>query len=96
MLMNWIDPQTGWRIMLHNAERAQDCFNDRDDFVRAYVLRRQQWVAAFRADSLGQAFDEASLSRLGRITGVLSGDAVRQRREMSWCPRAGSNCQPSP
>ncbi|MGC5701277.1 DUF1266 domain-containing protein [Pseudomonas sp. NFXW11] len=64
MLMNWIEPETGWRILLLNAQRAQDCFDGWEAFGRAFMLGRQQWVGAFRADSLGKAFNEASLSRL--------------------------------
>ncbi|MEN5090089.1 DUF1266 domain-containing protein [Pseudomonas protegens] len=64
MLMGWIDTESGWRIMLLNAQRAQDCFSDWEDFGRAFMLGRNQWIAAFRADSLGEVFNEASLSRL--------------------------------
>lgn len=64
MLMNWLEPEAGWRIMLLNAQRAQDCFNGWEDFGRAFMRGRQQWVAAFRADSLGKPFDEANLNRL--------------------------------
>lgn len=64
MLMGWIDTECGWRIMLLNAQRAQDCFNDWEDFGRAFMQGRAQWVAAFRADSLGKAFNETNLSQL--------------------------------
>lgn len=64
MLMGWIDTESGWRIMLLNAQRAQDCFSDWEDFGRAFMLGRSQWIAAFRADSLGEVFNETSLSRL--------------------------------
>nr|BFD43742.1 DUF1266 domain-containing protein [Pseudomonas sp. FFPRI_1] len=64
MLMGWVEPEIGWRVMLLNAQRAQDCFNSWEDFGRAFMLGRQQWVAAFRADALGKQFDEASLERL--------------------------------
>ncbi|AQT11438.1 DUF1266 domain-containing protein [Pseudomonas protegens] len=64
MLMSWLEPETGWRIMLLNAQRAQDCFNDWEDFGKAFMLGRQQWIAAFRADSLGTSFNEAKLSQL--------------------------------
>ncbi|MDP9527194.1 DUF1266 domain-containing protein [Pseudomonas protegens] len=64
MLMGWIETESGWRILLLNAQRAQDCFNDWEDFGKAFMLGRSQWVVAFRADSLGQAFNEASLGRL--------------------------------
>ena len=64
MLMGWIDTESGWRIMLLNAQRAQDCFSDWEDFGRAFMLGRNQWIAAFRADSLGEVFNETSLNRL--------------------------------
>ncbi|UCZ84022.1 DUF1266 domain-containing protein [Pseudomonas sp. L5B5] len=64
MLMGWLEAESGWRIMLLNAQRAQDCFADWEDFGRAFMRGRQQWVAAFRADALGQSFNEDTLSRL--------------------------------
>nr|WP_241022249.1 DUF1266 domain-containing protein [Burkholderia sp. Ac-20353] len=33
-----------------NAQRAQDCFGSWEDFSRAFVAGRRQWVAGFRAD----------------------------------------------
>ncbi|NBF02712.1 DUF1266 domain-containing protein [Pseudomonas sp. Fl5BN2] len=87
MLMNWIEPETGWRIMLLNAQRARDCFNSWEDFGKAYMLGRQQWVAAFRADSLGEAFDEASLNRLlAPGSGVWAG--VAWQGLPAFCPVA--------
>lgn len=63
MLMEWTDELAAWRMLLLNAQRAQDCFANWEEFGRAFVAGRRQWVAGFRADSLGASFDEASLQR---------------------------------
>jgi len=64
MLMKWIEPMTAWRVLLLNAQRAQDCFDGWEDFGQAFIVGRRQWVAAFRADSLGAVFNDASLGQL--------------------------------
>lgn len=63
MLMGWTEPDTAWRVLLLNAQRAQDCFDSWTDFGRAYIAGRKQWVAGFRADPFGKAFDDATLQR---------------------------------
>ncbi|KWN18467.1 hypothetical protein WM21_06705 [Burkholderia ubonensis] len=63
MLMGWADPDSAWRVLLLNAQRAQDCFDGWDDFGRAFIAGRRQWVAGFRADPFGKAFDDAALRR---------------------------------
>ncbi|WP_367189508.1 DUF1266 domain-containing protein [Burkholderia sp. Ed8] len=63
MLMGWAEPDVAWRVLLLNAQRAQDCFDGWEDFGRAYVAGRKQWVTAFRADPLGRAVDEAAVQR---------------------------------
>ncbi|UQS16645.1 DUF1266 domain-containing protein [Pseudomonas sp. HS6] len=64
LLMRWLEPDIGWRVLLLNAQRAQDCFDSWEDFGKAYQLGREQWVAAFRVDSLGEAFHEQHLRQL--------------------------------
>ena len=64
MLMKWLEPDAAWRVLLLNAQRAQDCFTGWEDFGRAYLAGRRQWVARFRADALGKGFDDAALRRL--------------------------------
>lgn len=63
-LMGWLEADSGWRIMLLNAQRAQDCFDSWEDFGQAFMQGRRQWVAAFRADALGSTFNEESLKHL--------------------------------
>ena len=62
MLMGWVESQLGWRVLLLNAQRAQDCFASWEDFGRAVIEGRRQWVAAFRADPFGSAFDDKTLA----------------------------------
>ncbi len=64
MLFDWLPPETGWRILLLNAQRAQDCFNSWNELGQAFITGRQQWVLAFRADPLGGHFDDNSLTLL--------------------------------
>ncbi len=63
MVLGWAEPDVAWRVLLLNAQRAQDCFSGWDDFGRAFLAGRRQWVAGFRADPLGVSFDEAALQR---------------------------------
>lgn len=64
LLMRWLEPELAWRVLLLNAQRAQDCFDSWADFGSAYRLGREQWVATFRVDSLGEAFHEQHLRQL--------------------------------
>lgn len=64
LLMRWLEPELAWRVLLLNAQRAQDCFDSWADFGSAYKLGREQWVATFRVDSLGEAFHEQHLRQL--------------------------------
>ncbi|MDD1001368.1 DUF1266 domain-containing protein [Pseudomonas sp. TNT2022 ID642] len=64
LLMRWLEPDLAWRVLLLNAQRAQDCFDSWEDFGKAYQSGRKQWVATFRVDSLGEAFDEPQLRQL--------------------------------
>ncbi len=64
LLLGWIEHDPAWRVLLLNAQRAQDCFDSWEAFGQAYLAGRQQWVAAFRADSLGGRFDQADLNGL--------------------------------
>jgi hypothetical protein len=64
LLMHWLEPAVAWRVLLLNAQRAQDCFDSWEDFGKAYQQGREQWVAAFRVDSLGEAFHEQHLRQL--------------------------------
>jgi hypothetical protein len=64
LLMRWIEPDLAWLVLLLNAQRAQDCFDSWEDFGTAYKSGREQWVAAFRVDSLGKAFPEQHLRQL--------------------------------
>jgi hypothetical protein len=62
MLLQWVEPEIAWRVLLLNAQRAQDCFTSWQDFGQAFVAGRRQWVAAFRADPFGKAFDDGALA----------------------------------
>jgi hypothetical protein len=62
MLLHWVEPDIAWRVLLLNAQRAQDCFTSWHDFGQAFIEGRRQWVAAFRADPFGQAFDDGALA----------------------------------
>lgn len=62
MLLQWVDPDIAWRVLLLNAQRAQDCFTSWHDFGQAFTAGRHQWVAAFRADPFGKAFDDGTLA----------------------------------
>jgi hypothetical protein len=64
MNMKWLDVETAWRVLLQNARRAQECFTGWEDFGRAYIIGRRQWVMALRADALGSTFEEIHLSQL--------------------------------
>ncbi|QBF25670.1 DUF1266 domain-containing protein [Pseudomonas tructae] len=64
LLMEWLEPEQAWRVLLLNAQRAQDCFDGWEDYGRALQQGRAQWVAAFRVDSLGEVFTDQHLGRL--------------------------------
>jgi hypothetical protein len=64
MLMQWIDKDAAWRVLLLNAQRAQECFSGWQDFGQNYLIGRRQWTASFRADPLGATFDDDQLARL--------------------------------
>jgi hypothetical protein len=64
LLMRWLEPELAWRVLLLNAQRAQDCFESWADLGNAYKLGRAQWVETFRVDSLGKAFQEQQLQQL--------------------------------
>lgn len=64
MMMGWVDEMAGWRVLLLNAQRAQDCFGSWSDFGAAFACGRSQWVAALRADPLGQTLGDDALRRL--------------------------------
>lgn len=61
MLLQWVEPEIAWRVLLLNAQRAQDCFASWHDFGQAFVAGRRQWVAAFRSDPFGKEFDDDAL-----------------------------------
>lgn len=64
LLMRWLEPDLAWRVLLLNAQRAQDCFDSWEAFGKAYKLGREQWVATFRVDALGEAFPDQHLQQL--------------------------------
>jgi hypothetical protein len=61
-LLGWIDEDTQWQVLLHNAQRTQDCFEGWADYANAWRRGRKQWVVAMRADSLGASVDEAKIT----------------------------------
>ncbi|WP_235777308.1 DUF1266 domain-containing protein [Pseudomonas piscis] len=67
-LMGWLEADSGWRIMLLNAQRAQDCFDSWEDFGQAFMQGRRQWVAAFRADAWGAPSTKTVSSSCSRQT----------------------------
>jgi len=73
MLMGWADPMVAWRVLLLNAQRAQDCFAGWEDFGHAFIAGRRQWVAAFRADPLGSGFDAYHVRQLLGLDGAWAG-----------------------
>ncbi|MGM3273590.1 DUF1266 domain-containing protein [Ralstonia sp. 24A2] len=73
MLMGWVDPMVAWRVLLLNAQRAQDCFASWEDFGHAFIAGRRQWVAAFRADPLGSGFDASHVRQLLGLDGAWAG-----------------------
>jgi len=64
MLMGWTDEMAAWRVLLLNAQRAQDCFDSWDDFGAAFARGRKQWVSALRADPLGRPLGDDDLRAL--------------------------------
>ncbi|NHZ78519.1 DUF1266 domain-containing protein [Massilia sp. CCM 8695] len=62
-LLGWLDPALQWEVLFQNAQRANDCFASWEEFGAALARGRQQWIAGARADSLGAAFDEATLAQ---------------------------------
>ena len=64
LLLGWLAPPLAWRVLLLNAQRAQECWAGWEDFGRACLAGRQQWILAGRADPMGAGFDEAALTRL--------------------------------
>ena len=73
MLVGWADPMVAWRVLLLNAQRAQDCFAGWEDFGHAFIAGRRQWVAAFRADPLGSGFDAYHVRQLLGLDGAWAG-----------------------
>jgi hypothetical protein len=57
-LMGWIEVDTAWRVLLLNAQRAREIFVSWEDYGRAYLVGRRQWVAYYRADPLGKSQEE--------------------------------------
>jgi hypothetical protein len=92
MLMDWIDRDSAWRVLLLNAQRAQECFSGWKDFGRKYLIGRRQWTASFRADPLGATFGDDELARL---TGALQPWALMPwDSSIIFDPRKGSTSQP--
>lgn len=52
-LLNWLDDEPQWQILMLNAQRAQQCFGSWLEFGQAYALGRAQWVAQGRSDMRG-------------------------------------------
>ncbi len=87
MLMTWLPEQTVWRVLLLNAQRAQDCFASWEDLGKAFIDGRQQWVAAFRADPLGERFNETRLNQLlAPKTGAWAGMPWRELPALNPTP----------
>ncbi|MDR3158695.1 MAG: DUF1266 domain-containing protein [Zoogloeaceae bacterium] len=57
-LMGWIEKETAWRVLLLNAQRARETFASWQDYGRAYLAGRRQWVTQYRADPLGKSHAE--------------------------------------
>lgn len=55
-LLNWIEEEPHWQLLMLNAQRAQQCFGSWLDFGQAYSKGRAQWVAQGRSDLRGIAF----------------------------------------
>lgn len=61
-LLDLIDEETQWKILLQNARRARSCFDDWQDYGTSWAHGRRQWLEHSRDDSLGCPFDESQVS----------------------------------
>ena len=55
-LLDWIDEEAQWQVLMLNAQRAQQCFDSWLAFGQAYAQGRAQWTATGRSDVLGIGF----------------------------------------
>jgi len=53
--LGWLDETLHRQILLLNGERTKECFSGWQDFARAFVQGRSQWLAHGRSDVLGEA-----------------------------------------
>lgn len=53
-LLDWVEEEPHWDILMLNAQRAQQCFDSWLSFGQAYAQGRAQWLAQGRADLLGK------------------------------------------
>lgn len=61
-LLEWLDAEPQWEILLLNAQRAQECFDSWQAFGEACAQGREQWLAQGRGDVLGLPFSAADVA----------------------------------
>lgn len=62
-LLDWLDEAMHWDILLLNAQRAQQCFGNWQEFGQACAQGRAQWLALGRSDVLGKAFSSEEVAQ---------------------------------
>lgn len=61
-LLDLVDDEIQWMVLLQNAGRARSCFDDWEDYGTNWARGRRQWLERSRDDSLGRPFDESQVS----------------------------------
>lgn len=60
-LLGWIDEVCRRDILMYNAMRARDCFKGWEEYGRALLQGRTQWLAGGRNDSIGMALPDTEV-----------------------------------
>ena len=62
-LLDWLEDSMHWEVLLLNAQRAQQCFSNWQEFGQAFAQGRTQWLALGRSDVLGKAFSPEEVAQ---------------------------------
>lgn len=62
-LLDWLEDSMHWEVLLLNAQRAQQCFGNWQEFGQAFAQGRTQWLALGRSDVLGKAFSPEEVAQ---------------------------------
>ena len=62
-LLDWLEDSMHWEVLLLNAQRAQQCFSNWQEFGQAFAQGRAQWLALGRSDVLGKAFSPEEVAQ---------------------------------